>query len=374
MLYLIGKWLANVFGPLRLLTSHLMLIAIGTLLGGVLVWHRLPRLWRLLPTDRGKSFSADGGRHAAGKPTGAGLLMGLLLLPVLLLVIPPGDPSIWGAAGCLYLAMCFGYMDDASRVPWGQWRKGLLDALVALAAAWCLCRGREVPMWLPLIKGTVVVSVRVYLPLAAAVLWFTMNATNCSDGVDGLAGALTLVSLFALAGLLYGVVGYRPVADYLLIPHYPDGARWAILTATIAGGLAGYLWHNAEPSRVLMGDAGSRMLGLLVGVAALAAGNPFLIIVVAPVVLANGGTGLIKLTLLRLLRRVGFDTTPPHQLGPADAAGQAGLVRALHRVRFPLHDHCRKNMGWSNAQVLMRFVLVQSFLTPLLFVILMKIR
>ncbi len=46
----------------------------------------------------------------------------------------------------------------------------------------------------------------------------------------------------------------------------------------------------------------------------------------------------------------------------------------LHSVRFPLHDHCRKNMRWSNAQVLMRFVLIQSFLTPLLFVILVKIR
>ena len=50
------------------------------------------------------------------------------------------------------------------------------------------------------------------------------------------------------------------------------------------------------------------------------------------------------------------------------------MIKALHSVRFPLHDHCRKNMHWSNAQVLMRFVLIQSFLTPLLFVILIKIR
>jgi phospho-N-acetylmuramoyl-pentapeptide-transferase len=50
------------------------------------------------------------------------------------------------------------------------------------------------------------------------------------------------------------------------------------------------------------------------------------------------------------------------------------LVMALHSIRFPLHDHCRKNIGWSNAQVLMRFVLIQAVLTPLLFIILMKIR
>ena len=49
-------------------------------------------------------------------------------------------------------------------------------------------------------------------------------------------------------------------------------------------------------------------------------------------------------------------------------------MRTLHAIRFPLHDHCRKNMHWSNAQVLMRFVLVQAFLTPLLFVLLIKVR
>ncbi|MDD5705656.1 MAG: phospho-N-acetylmuramoyl-pentapeptide-transferase [Kiritimatiellae bacterium] len=373
MLYLIGKYLSGSFGPLRLLTSHLMLIAIGTMAGGLLVWSRLPKVWSRLPTDRGKQLAPDGGIRSQGKPTGAGVAISLILLPVLLLVTPL-DPWIFGVTACLYLGMWFGYRDDASQRPWGEWKKGLLDALVALATAFCLCRGRDVGLWLPVAKGVVMVPAWAYVPLGAALLWFTMNATNCSDGVDGLAGALTLISLFALAALLYGVVGYRPIADYLLIPHNADGARWAIVTATVAGGLAGYLWHNAEPSRVLMGDAGSRMLGLLVGVAVLAAGNPFLIIVVSPVVLANGGTGLVKLILLRLLKRVGFDTTPPHMLSAAAASEQHVLVRALHSVRFPLHDHCRKNMGWSNAQVLMRFVLAQAFLTPLLFVILMKIR
>jgi phospho-N-acetylmuramoyl-pentapeptide-transferase len=106
----------------------------------------------------------------------------------------------------------------------------------------------------------------------------------------------------------------------------------------------------------------------------LVAGNPFLIFVVSPVVLVNGGTGLFKLILLRLFRRIGFDVRPPHALTPEAASKQHALIKMLHRVRFPLHDHCRKNMRWSNAQVLMRFVLIQSFLTPLLFVILVKIR
>jgi len=373
MLYWLGLPLSKLWGPFRLLNSHLMLLAIGTLVAGILVWSRLPRLWGRLPGDRGKILAADGGVQSVGKPTGAGGLIALIILPIIVLVTPL---DIWqyGVLLCVYLAMWVGYLDDSSAVPWGEWRKGLLDLVVACVAAICLSRCAPVKIWLPVYKTVVVLPVWAYVPLAASLLWFTMNATNCSDGVDGLAGSLTLLSLFALAALLYGVVGYRPVANYLLIPHNPDGARWAILVATVAGALAGYLWHNAEPSRVLMGDAGSRMLGLLVGVAVLVAGNPFLLFVVSPVVLVNGGTGLLKVILLRGLKRIGFDTTPPGLLSPEVLAGQHVIVRTLHAVRFPLHDHCRKNMHWSNPQVLMRFVLIQAFLTPLLFVLLIKVR
>jgi len=373
MLYWVSSYLTALWGPFRLLSSHLMLLAAGTLVAGLLVWSLLPRLWNRLPTDRGKILAADGGMRSVGKPTGAGLLLSLLLLPVLALFVPMGRWEV-GVVACLYVSMLFGYLDDRSSLPWGEFKKGLLDLVVALLAAFFIFKGQGSQVWLPFLKHSLEVQPALYVVCAAALLWFTMNATNCSDGVDGLAGSLTLLSLFALAGLLYGVVGYHPIASYLLIPHNPDGARWAILVATMAGALAGYLWHNAEPSRVLMGDAGSRLLGMLVGVAVLVAGNPFLIVVVSPVVLVNGGTGLFKLILLRAFRRIGFDVRPTHTLTQDAASKQSPLVKALHSIRFPLHDHCRKNMHWSNAQVLMRFVLIQSFLTPLLFVILVKIR
>lgn len=373
MLYWLGIWFSSFWGPFRLLSSHLVLIALGTLLGGLVVWRGLPRFWHRLPQDRGKVIAADGGVKSKGKPTGAGLLFSLLLLPVLVLAVPP-DPWLAGVVVCLYLGMLIGYLDDHSAVAWGEWRKGITDLGVAVVAAVLLCHASPAALWVPFIKHTVVLSPWLYVPITTTLLWFTMNATNCSDGVDGLAGTLTLISLFSLAGLLYGVVGYRPIAEYLLIPHNADGAKWAIVVATVAGGLAGYLWHNAEPSRVLMGDAGSRLLGLLVGVAVMQVGNPFLIFVVSPVVLVNGGTGLFKLLLLRAFKKLGFDTTPTSRLSATEAAGQHVLVRALHSVRFPLHDHCRRNLGWSNAQVLMRFSLIQAFLTPVLFVILMKVR
>ena len=123
------------------------------------------------------------------------------------------------------------------------------------------------------------------------------------------------------------------------------------MSFVLVGCLAGYLWHNSYPSAVLMGDAGSRPIGLMLGVLVLACGNPFLIFVVAFVVIFNGATGLIKVALLRFFK-----------------------IGIFGQIRYPLHDHVRHNMGWSNTQVLVRFVILQAIGTPLLMVLLLKIR
>ena len=123
-----------------------------------------------------------------------------------------------------------------------------------------------------------------------------------------------------------------------------------------------------------MGDAGSRFLGLLVGVGVLATGNPFLVFAFASILLVNGGAGLGKLVLLRFLKRCGLDVRPPSMLPPELAERSNPLVRLLQGVRFPLHDHCKRSLKWSNAQVLMRFVLLQAVLSPLVFILFVKIR
>ena len=100
-----------------------------------------------------------------------------------------------------------------------------------------------------------------------------------------------------------------------------------------------------------MGDSGSRPLGLLIGMLVVATGNPFFLLLVGAVIVLNGATGLVKVALLRFLG-----------------------VRVLAGVRFPLHDHCRKALGWSNTQVLVRFMLIHLGVSALLVIVALKVR
>ena len=249
----LGQQLVDFFGPFRLLTSYLFLAGIGTALAGWLTWFLLPRLWRYLPTDQGRAF-AVGAQQSKGKPVGAGLIFIPIYVVVCLLVLPH-KIRFTGVLICVLLSMLEGYLDDRSRGGWSEYWLGLMDLGIALLGAVVISRLQPVEMWFPLIKTPVVLSPWLYIPLATVMLWFTINATNCTDGVDGLSGSLSTLAFIYLGGILYGILGHQEISQYLLVPHYPDGATWGIMAFVMAGCLSGYLWHNAYPSAVLMGDA-----------------------------------------------------------------------------------------------------------------------
>ena len=349
MFYWLGEQLLDVYGPFRLFTSYLFLVSAGAALACAITWWLLPKLWHRLPHDRGRAH-AVGAAQSVGKPVGAGVIFVSIAIGVGFLFVPISARYV-EALGCLFLAMLVGFLDDRSRGGWGEYRMGLIDLGISILGALVVCQWAPVEVWLPLIKTPVIVPLWIYIPVATLLLWMTINATNCTDGVDGLSGSLCALAFMYLGTALYGIVGHRDIAQYLLVPHYTEAANWAVLAFIMTGCLVGYLWHNANPSAVLMGDAGSRPLGLLLGMLVLACGNPLLIVVVAGVVLVNGATGLLKVALLRFFK-----------------------IGIFKQVRYPLHDHVRQKWGWSNTQVLVRFTLLQAVVTPILLVLLLKIR
>lgn len=349
MLYHVGQFLSEFAGPFRLFTSYIFLAGLGTALAAVLSWWLLPKCWGMLPVDRGREFAVDADK-SVGKPISAGVIFIPLFVVISLLVVP-FDWMFLEILVCIIIAMLVGFLDDLSSEGWSEYRLGTIDLGIALLSAMIICQLEPYTIWLPLYKDAIEVGPWLFILLATPFIWLSINATNCTDGVDGLSASLSSMSTLFLGGILYGIVGHADIAEYLLVPHYEQGADWAIMAFVLVGCLAGYLWHNSYPSAVLMGDSGSRPVGLMLGVLVLASGNPFLILVVAFVVLVNGATGMFKVALLRFFK-----------------------IGIFKHVRYPLHDHVRHNMGWSNTQVLVRFMLLQAIATPILMVLLLKIR
>ena len=157
--------------------------------------------------------------------------------------------------------------------------------------------------------------------LRLVVLYLRINVTNCSDGVDGLCGTLSAVTLTS---------SYVLFKIYELEPYF----RHTILLMVVC--ILGYLWFNASPSKLLMGDAGSRAIGLFIAFAFLKLHHPLLYIPMALMLIIDGGLGLVKVSFMRFLH-----------------------INIFKKLRTPIHDHMRKNRDWSDSQVVFRFTIIQ---------------
>ena len=272
-----------------------------------------------LPKDQGRKFAVDG-ELAKGKPRGAGLIFSITSVLVFLLFVPfRWEYAIYCAL--FLLEMLSGYLDDRSSASWSEWKKGLLDLVVCLAAAGAYLAFNESNS-LSLFGWTLVLPPWVFLLVATFVLWISINFTNCTDGVDGLLGSVSIVSLATFAAI------------FLLMGNSSDLAQMCFI---LVASLLAYLLFNASPSLIIMGDAGSRMIGIFLGIMALKTYNLLYFIPVVLVIILDGGIGLFKLLFIRLTKIKGF----------------------LKSVRTPLHDHARKNLGWSDTQVGYRFAIIQ---------------
>jgi len=348
MLSLISETYSHSWGPLRLLNSFFFLAGFGFATAAFITWIALPLLWRFLPADRGRAFAVNA-EQSVGKPVSAGLIFVSIFCLASLIFVPITSRCVW-TIPIMISAMIVGYLDD-KRGGYSEYTLAILDLIIALAAAVTIWGVHDVTIWLPGWRPTIILEPWCAIPLATGVIWMSINAVNCSDGVDGVSGSLSGTAIMLLGALLYTVIGNQTVAGHLRLPFNPEGQAWAIMALLMVGCLAGYLWYNAAPSQVLMGDAGSRPLGLLIGMLVLATNNPLFLLLIGSIILLNGATGLVKVALLRFFK-----------------------VRVLAGIRFPLHDHCRKQLGWSNTQVLVRFMLLHLGVSGLLVIIALKLR
>ncbi len=280
----------------------------------------------LLPKDVGRAFAFEGER-TRGKARGSGLIFCIVAVSVFLLFVPLTLEYVIYYVLFL-LAMLFGFLDDKSKISWRELKKGLLDLALCMVAAGvfmifndsyqiaCFGFTCTLPWWL-------------FFLIATSLLWVSINFTNCTDGVDGLLGTLASVSFATFAAVFMIAV--------------KDQAMMQINLIMIAAMLA-YLAFNTSPSLAIMGDAGSRAIGILFGMMALKSGNLLLYIPAALVIILDGGIGLLKLVVIRITKKKAF----------------------LQSIRTPLHDHARYKWKWSDAQVVNRFATIQMIASGIL--------
>ena len=272
-----------------------------------------------LPTDQGRDFAHDG-KLSAGKPRGAGFVFIVVFIGVSILFGKVETENIIYLI-LVFAAMLTGFLDDCSKAPWGEYKKGILDLAIAVMLAITVINFNGTTIKLISLDMTITLPPVLYGILAVILVWVSINVTNCADGVDGLSGTLTITTLMTL----YVVMELINVATDF---------SYNILLFVVC--ILGYLWFNATPSKLMMGDAGSRAMGLFIAIAALKSGSPVLYIPAAIVLILDGGLGLVKVALLRFLK-----------------------IHILKNTRTPLHDHVRKVKGWSNTQAVFRFVIIQ---------------
>ena len=262
-----------------------------------------------LPQDHGRAYAVNG-QISKGKARGSGVIFIPVFAAVTLLVTP-----------LTLAAMLTGYLDDRADLPWNELKKGLLDLAICVLALITFMNTHDsysfalfgwqvdLPWWL-------------FAPIGLFLLWAFINCCNCADGVDGHFGTLSVISLGALGYALYA---FRDLPDY------------ALCALVLIGCVLAYLLFNASPSLVMMGDAGSRAIGLFMGILVLQTGNFLLCLPFAIVILLDGGLGLFKLAVMRTFKSKTF----------------------MMWLLTPLHDEARKKRHWSDTQTVFRFAIVQ---------------
>lgn len=293
-----------------------------------------------------------------GTPTMGGLLILLALTLSALLCIRWDSPLLWILLGSTLAFGAIGFADDFLKMKRHQnlgltsKQKFMLQVAAAGAVAWILYQYRltgryDTSLTIPFFKEIHPDLGWLFIPFAMIVIVGASNAVNLTDGLDGLAIGSTLIAAATYAVLTYAA-GNAKIADYLDIPYVRDTGELSIFAAAIVGASLGFLWYNAHPAQVFMGDVGSLALGAGIGTLALIIKQELLLVIVG---------GLFVMEALSVILQV--------------ASYKLRDKKRIFRCA-PIHHHFEMG-GWKETQVVVRFWIL-AFLFALMGLATLKIR
>lgn len=334
MLYHILVSLADdygVFNVVRYLTFRVIAAVVTAL---VMAFVLGPSIIRALKSKqkKGQPIREDGPQShiiaKAGTPTMGGLLILVCLSVATLLWADLSNGFVWA---CLAVTLGFGlvgFFDDYQKVTRSS-HKGVsgkvrlaIEAAIALCAVAYISAETGTDLRLPFVKDAVLPLGWVYIPFAAFVIVGAANAVNLTDGLDGLA-IMPVIIASAAFGLIAYAVGNAVFAGYLNISGVPGSGELAVFCGAIIGAGLGFLWFNAPPAMVFMGDTGSLALGGAIGSVAIVTQHEIVLGIVGGLFVLEAVSVIVQVASFKMTGKRVFRMAPIHhhfeQLGWAES-------------------------------------------------------
>jgi phospho-N-acetylmuramoyl-pentapeptide-transferase len=299
-----------------------------------------------LKQGKGQPIRADGpASHLVtkkGTPTMGGLMILSGLLVSTLLWANPTSPYVWIVLGVTLAFGLIGFYDDYLKVTKQQTNTGFAgrtrlaaEAVVAVVACIALARlGKEpiaTSLVFPFFKELVINLGWAFFLLGTFVIVGAGNAVNLTDGLDGLAIVPVMIAA-ATFGLISYLVGNTLFADYLQIHYVAGTGELAVVCGALIGASLGFLWFNAPPASIFMGDTGSLALGGLLGAVAVAIKHEIVLAIVGGLFVLEAVSVIVQVVSFKLTGKRVFKMAPIH--------------------------HHYEQMGWTEPQIVIRFWIV----------------
>lgn len=301
---------------------------------------------RMTQIKLGQYIRAEGPQShlkKAGTPTMGGILINLAILIPTLLWADIANPYIWIVLFVTTAYAAIGFIDDYQKLAkkqnlgltakqkFGLQIGAALIAGLAIAYLPQIQNTYSTTLTFPFLKDVVLNLGFLYIPFVVVIIVGASNAVNLTDGLDGLAIGTTLIAAGTYTFLVYAA-GHARVADYLNIAWVPGAGEVAVFCGAMVGASLGFLWFNAHPAQIFMGDVGSLALGAAIGCLAVIIKQEILLVLV-------GGLFVLE-ALSVILQVISFKTTG----------------RRLFKMS-PLHHHFELS-GWNETKVVVRFWII----------------